>query len=249
MNQKTLFLAWKDTANSRHWFPIGRLDADLALPEYRFRYTGGAVQAQSEAGFPLLIEFPNLEWDYRASRLFPMFQNRVMNRRRPDRERHLRNLGLAVDADPFEILSTSGGYRATDPYEVFPRLVKGPDGSFKCRFFLHGWRHVNDGAKRRLDFLKPGEYLYVNLELTNPATRLAVQLQTMDYHMIGWTPRYLVRDLARAMTERPRDYTAKVVRINPLPAPSKHRVLIEMRGRWDGYEPMDGSDYRPVVGD
>ena len=150
MNPKTLFLAWKDTANSRQWFPIGRLDADLAGPEYRFRYTGGAVRAQSEASFPLLIEFPHLEWDYRASRLFPLFQNRVMNQRRPDRARYLRNL---------------------------------------------------------------------------------------------------VHDLTRAMTERPRDYEAKVVRINPQPAPSKQRVLIEMRGRWDGYEPMDGSDYKPVVGD
>lgn len=249
MNPKTLFLAWKDTANSRQWFPIGRLDADLAGPEYRFRYTGGAVRAQSEASFPLLIEFPHLEWDYRASRLFPLFQNRVMNQRRPDRARYLRNLDLAVSADPFEILSTSGGYRATDPYEVFPKLVKGPDGSFKCRFFLHGWRHVNGGAQERLQDLRRGEDLYVTLELTNPATRLAVQIQTTDYHMLGWAPRYLVHDLARAMTERPRDYEAKVVRVNPQPAPSKQRVLIEMRGRWDGYEPMDGSDYKPVVGD
>ena len=249
MNRKTLFLAWQDKVKSRQWFPIGRLDADLGPPTYRFRYTGGAVRAQSEAGFPLLIEFPELEWDYRASQLFPLFRNRVINRRRPDRRNYLRALDLTEGADPFEILSTSGGYRATDAYEVFPKLVKGPDGSFKCRFFLHGWRHVNRGAQERLEALTPAERLYVTLELTNPSTRLAVQIQTTDYHMIGWAPRYLVRDLARAMTERPRDYAASVVRINPQPAPSKQRVLIEMRGKWDGYEPMEGGDYRPVVGD
>ncbi len=249
MNRKTLFLAWQDKVSSRQWFPIGRLDADLGRFTYRFRYTGGAVRAQAEAGFPLLIEFPELEWDYRASQLFPLFRNRVINRRRPDMGNYLRALDLTEGADPFEILSTSGGYRATDAYEVFPKLVKGPDGSFKCRFFLHGWRHVNRGAQKRLQALTPAERLYVTLELTNPNTRLAVQIQTTDYHMIGWAPRYLVGDLAQAMTERPRDYDASVVRVNPQPAPSKQRVLIEMRGKWDGYEPMEGDDYRPVVGD
>ncbi len=249
MSQKTLFLAWQDKVNSRQWFPIGRLDADLLRPSYRFRYIGGAKRAQAEADFPLLMEFPHLERDYWALDLFPLFRNRVINPRRPDREEHLRRLDLQTHADSFEILSTSGGYRATDAYEVFPKLEKAPDGSFKCRFFLHGWRHVNSPAQKRLEKLGCGEALYVTLELTNPSTRLAVQLQTTDYHMIGWAPRYLVPDLASAMIQRPREYEANVVRINPQPAPSKQRVLIEMRGEWDDYEPMIGPDYQPVVPD
>lgn len=249
MMQKTLFLAWQEKGSGRQWFPVGRLDADLDRSTFRFRYTGGAKRARTEVGFRPLVEFPDMEWDYRASQLFPMFRNRVINPRRPDLERYLRNLDLARGADPLEILSTNGGYRATDAYEVFPRLVKAPDGSFRCRFFLHGWRHVNPDAKRRLESLASEEELYVTLELTNPATRLAVQIQTTDYHMIGWTPRYLVHDLAKAMAEKPRDYAVRVVQVNPLPPPSKQRVLIEMKGKWDGYEPMEGDDYRPVVGD
>lgn len=248
MNQRTLFLAWKDKVNGRQWFPIGRLDAG-SRPKYRFRYIGGVRRAQEEAGFPLLMDFPDLERDYRAQELFALFRNRVINPRRPDREEYLRRLDLPTQADPFEVLSTSGGYRVTDAYEVFPKLEKAADGSFKCRFFLHGWRHVNADAKNRLESLMPEEELYVTVELTNPASGLAVQIQTTDYHMIGWAPRYLVGDLARAMTERPRAYAAKVVRINPVPAPAKQRVLIEMRGKWDGYEPMEGDDYQPVVGD
>ncbi len=248
MNQRTLFLAWKDKVNGRQWFPIGRLDAG-SRPKYRFRYIGGVRRAQEEAGFPLLMDFPDLERDYRAQELFALFRNRVINPRRPDREEYLRRLDLPTQADPFEVLSTSGGYRVTDAYEVFPKLEKAADGSFKCRFFLHGWRHVNADAKNRLESLMPEEELYVTVELTNPASGLAVQIQTTDYHMIGWAPRYLVGDLARAMTERPRAYAAKVVRLNPVPAPAKQRVLIEMRGKWDGYEPMEGDDYQPVVGD
>lgn len=74
---------------------------------------------------------------------FRLFQNRVINRARSDREHRLKSLDLDQAADPIDILARSGGRRVTDDYQVFPKLVKGPDGSFSCRFFLHGWRHVN----------------------------------------------------------------------------------------------------------
>lgn len=247
MTPKTLFLAWQEK-DRRQWFPVGRLDADVSQPEYRFRYTGGARRAQAEAGFPLLVEFPELEEDYKASSLFPLFQNRVINPGRPDLGDYLRNLDLGHKADPIEILAANGGYRQTDAYEVFPKIERDADGSFSCRFFLHGWRHVNSAAKERLERLTPGEALYVTVELTNPVTGFAVQIQTEDYFMIGWAPRYLASDLAMAMAEVPDRYSARVVRMNPQPAPSKQRVLIEMQGRWDRYEPMNGSDYQPVVG-
>ena len=84
--------------------------------------------------------------------------------------------------------------------------------------------------------------------LTNPVTGLAVQIQTKEYHMIGWAPRYLVHDLAKAMAEVP-EYSAYVVRLNPLPPPSKQRVLIEMQGRWGDHQPMSDDDFQPLVGD
>ncbi len=125
MNERTLFLAWQDSANTRLWFPVGRLDAAGRPVSYRFRYTLGAQRAQREAGFPLLLEFPELAREYTAPDLFPLFQNRVINPRRPERNHYLRTMDLDPDASPIEILSTSGGRRATDAYEVFPKLVKG----------------------------------------------------------------------------------------------------------------------------
>ena len=247
MNVRTLFLAWQDKEMSRQWFPVGRLDADVQRPLYRFRYIEGAKRAQAEAGFPLLIEFPKLDEGYESSELFPLFQNRVMNPARPDLADYLSNLDLSEGADPIEILAANGGFRVTDAYEVFPKLEKDESGNFVCRFFLHGWRHVNQSAQERLVGLEPEEELYVTLELTNPATGLAVQIQTEDYHMIGWAPRYLVRDLTMAIAESPTKYEASVVRINPQPAPSKQRVLIEMRGRWDTHEPMAGEDFKALV--
>lgn len=114
MNERTLFMAWQDTARSRLWLPVARLDADVAKPSYRFRYIRGAERARREAGFPLLMEFPEIERDYRSRQLFPVFRNRVLNPRRPEREQHLRGMNLTPDADPIEILATSGGRRVTD---------------------------------------------------------------------------------------------------------------------------------------
>jgi hypothetical protein len=251
MSERTLFLAWQDTRlqdarPSRAWFPVGQLDADVDRHMYRFRYINGAVRARQVAGFTPLIEFPEFDGDYHSKELFPLFQNRVMNRTRPDFREYLQSLDLHGEADPIEILSRSGGQRVTDTYEVFPKIEKQSDGSFTCRFFLHGWRHINPSAQQRLDKLKDDEELYVTLELTNPATQVAVQIQTTDYHMIGWAPRYLVDDLVQAMSEVPR-YEAKVVQVNPLPVPSKQRVLVEMQGRWIDHKPMSGDDFDPLV--
>ena len=247
MSFRTLFLAWQDKGMSRQWFPVGRLDADINRPLYRFRYIRGAKRAKAEAGFPELLEFPNLEKSYDSPRLFPLFQNRVINRARPDFADYLSYLDLHVGADPIEILSASGGSRVTDAYEVFPKLEKADDESFVCRFLLKGCRHVNESAQNRIERLEAGEQLYVTLELTNPETGFAVQIQTEDYHMIGWAPRYLVDDLVKAMAESPGNYSANVVRVNPLPPPSKQRVLIEMKARWKKHEPMTSEDFDPLV--
>ncbi len=244
MSERTLFLAWQDDS-SRQWFPVGRLDADVGQAFYRFRYTGGAKRAEQKVGFPPLLDFPDLHCDYRSSELFPLFQNRVMNRRRPDFLDYLRSLDLPDEADQIEILSANGGLRETDSFEVFPKIETGADGHFRCQFFLHGSRYVNVEAQERIKHLRRQEPLSVTLDRNNPVTGLAVQIRTTDRHMIGWSPRYIVHDLAIA--DRSGDYQAMVVRLNPPPVPWNHRVLIEMRGRLQDHEPMSSSDFKPLV--
>lgn len=247
MTTKTLFLAWQDKVRTRRWFPVGRLDADRSCARYRFRYVHGADLANEKAGFPPLLDFPDLRASYESSELFPLFKNRVMTSRRPDFATYLRQRDLPDEADPIEILSVDGGYRATDAFEVFPKLERRPDGTFRCRFFLHGARYIHKAAQERLEALKAGEMLHVTLELTNPATCLALQLQTTDYLMIGWAPRYLVNDLAKAITNAPNHYEARVVRVNPMPAPSKQRLLVELRGDWPDFEPMATEEFEPLA--
>lgn len=249
MNEKTLFLAWQDKARTREWFPVGRLDVQKPQLLYRFRYLRGAERAHRQTGFEPLYDFPDFRRRYEASDLFPLFQNRVLTPGRRDFHEYLRQLDLPDQADPIEILSVDGGYRATDNFEVFPKIERRDDGAFRCRFFLHGWRHVSEDAQRRMELLKPSDKLYVAIELTNPATQAAVQIQTEDYHMIGWAPRYLVQDLVRAIAKAPGDYKAQVIRVNPVPAPSKQRMLVELTGHWPDYEPMTTVDFELLTAD
>ena len=247
MAERTLFLAWHGAKENRLWFPVGRLDADVAAANYRFRYTGGAKRAQREAGYPLLVEFPDLQREYQSPDLFYLFQNRIMSPKRPDFPSYLETLALDGDADPIEILAANGGERVTDRYEVFPKPSRQEDGSFAYRFFLHGWRYASASAQERMSCLKPGESLMVSLELNNPVVGRGVQIQTADYQMIGWAPHYLVEDICNAVISASSRYAARVVRLNPQPAPSKQRLLVELRIYWKRREPMTGKDFQPLV--
>ena len=247
MTKKTLFLAWQDKVKTRGWFPIGRLDVEMVESRYRFRYTHGAELAREKAGFPALVDFPEMNRAYEASELFPLFKNRVITRGRPDFLEYLKQLDLTEEANPIEILAVGGGYRATDSFEVFPKLERLSDGSFHCRFFLHVARHVSAAAQERLNNLKPQDPLKVTIELNNPATGLALQLQTEDYFMVGWAPRYLIGDLVKAIIQDPGEFSARVVRLNPVPAPSKQRLLVEFRGQWADFDPMTTDEFKPLV--
>lgn len=240
-----MYLGWRDKER-RHWFPIGRLDAETDLPRFRFRYTAGAERASREVGFPPLYDFPDMKGDYQSPELFAIFRNRVIARGRPARAQYLDCLDLPESADSVEILSVNGGRRVTDFYEVFPKIEKDKDGSFTCRFLLQGLQDASASALQRIDQLKKGEELHIALEQTDLATRPVVQIQTKHHHAIGWIPRYLMENIVDAMTESP-TYSAHVVKVNPQPAPLSQHVLIEMSGRWVEHEPMASGDFVPLA--
>ncbi len=242
----TLFIAWQ-APSARAWFPIGRLDATADRGNYVFQYTNGARRAQASAGFDPLVAFPDLDRRYKSAELFPLFKNRVLEPSRKDFAEYLQWLDLDPDhADPIEILSLSGGARQTDSLEVFPKAQKMPDGTIAFRFFVHGLRHLSPAAKSRAEELKPGEGLQVAIEVNNPVTNYAVQLQSKDYVPLGWAPRYLANDLLAALN-RDTSITATVHRINRLGAPFARRILVELRGKLPaGFEPMATDEYSVI---
>ena len=243
-NPKSLFLAWQ-APKRRTWFPIGRLDADAQLRRYFFAYTKGALKAQHEVGFTALPAFPDLSRSYESSELFPLFQNRVLDRKRKDFAEYLESLGL-VEPDPIEMLALTGGEGQTDSLEVFPKIAKQRDGTFMCRFFVHGLRYIPESARARGLALKEDEDLGVSIELNNPKTGLAIQLTSRDYHFVGWTPHYLVEDLLQVISEGPA-IKARVMRVNRDGVPANRRVLVEFSGRFpEGVEPVSSEPFQLI---
>jgi hypothetical protein len=240
----TLFLAWQAPAPTRAWFPIGRLEASTENKAYEFRYTKGALNARDQAGFKPMVSFPDFSKLYEATELFPLFKNRILEPNRKDFSEYLSWLDLGPEhIDPIEILALTGGERQTDSLEVFPKIMKLADGKVRCRFFLHGLRHVSEAARERVMHLTENETLQVAIEVNNPATGYAVQIQTGDCHLIGWAPRYLVNDLRAALLEHS-TITASVRRINKLGAPHARRVLVELCGGVsESFEPMTSDEY------
>jgi hypothetical protein len=123
------------------------------------------------------MDFPDWNRTYESSVLFPLFMNRIIQASRQDFPEYLQMLNLPEGSDATDILTVGGGERATDNFEVFPKLERKSDGSFDSRFFLHGWRYLNADAQNRILRLQPSEKLYVTIELTNPVMRLAVQIR------------------------------------------------------------------------
>ena len=239
--------------DSYSWFPVGRLDADVAGNLYRFRYVQGAIDAAEQCGFAPFDSFPNFEREYVSGELFPFFANRLQNASRPSFREHLRRLNLErADSeafDPIEVLAVSEGRRATDNLEIFPNVERSEDGSFAIKFFLHGWRHIHPDSANRILSLQTGETLGVAIEATNPATGFAIQIQTQDRVVIGYAPRYLIDDLAQVILQCAGTVSASVSRLNRPPAPPSQRLLVSFEGCWpDDYQPMSGEMFETLIG-
>lgn len=243
---KTLFLAWRASV-CHTGYPIGRLDI-TASDQYVFRYTRGMLRARRNHGFPVLPAFPDLRGTYDSTELFPLFQNRVMNRKRRDLADYLTSLGLS-EPDPIAMLAITGGERETDNLAVFPRIEKQADGRFVCRFFPWGWRDLSPNAVARALPLIDGERLVVLIDRTHSGAGSAIRLIRADGQPIGWAPRYLADELVSVAYGTPAALEARVVRVNRGAVPPSRRVLIELSGRIpQDLEPMSGEPFWLIGG-
>ena len=228
----TLYLAWQ-APQSRRWFPVGRLDAeqDENGSRYEFYYVEGAQEAREAADFLMVPGFPELNAPYRSEKLFPFFENRLMNRRRPERAEYLRQLGLDPALwDPVSELAAPFNYAHGNGFEVYPDIVPDNDGHFQTQFVVHGLRYTNAHSIERAERLEIGEELRLSLELNSPVTGHAVTVKTTDQYLIGWLPRYLVDVVYQDDGWRIRDPKATVAQLN-FNGSLSHRVLVDFSGQ------------------
>lgn len=216
----------------RRYRHVGFLDCHEG--RYSFRYVRAAG---NEPGFLPLLGFPDLKRVYTSSEMFPLFAERIMSARRPDRERYLNALDLAPSSEPWEILVRSGGRRAGDAIEVMPQPVVDPGGRTSCLFLVHGVRHRGPEASDAISRFRVGDALVLRWEEATPV--LVLNDSQVE---LGYVPDPLV-EYVHAVMERA-GHRLTVVRANGPEVGAHLRLLVRLEGSVDpAYRPFDEDVY------
>jgi hypothetical protein len=221
--------------------PVGFLDAQTRGDgvSYRFAYLASAVRRPS---FRPLLGFADTTRAYESAGLFPLFAERIMDPRRPDRPLFLAALDLSEEeATPLEVLARSGGQRPGDGIFLIPVPRIGEDGSTTCTFLVHGIRYV-PGAAERVDVLQRGDRLYLTAEPDNPVNAHALLVTEDEGQPLGWVPDALLEYVSRVEHRR-----LTVVRVNPPEVGTRLRLLVRLEGSaTPDWQPFTGPDWTPV---
>ena len=221
--------------------PIGFLSSDAG--RYTFAYLRKSVEADWFAPLPGLSDSGR---KYRSDQLFPIFAERVISARRPDRTEALKALGLAEDAAPFEVLNRSGGQRVGDTIELVPMPWVASDGSFSQLFLVHGVRHRSAEAQARIGQLHPRDRLLLRPDRSNAVNALAVQVADSDGLTLGFVPDPLAEFMQDVLANR-RGYNLSVEQANGVDAGYHFRLLVRLEGYAPpGEQPYTGPDWQTV---
>lgn len=243
--ERSVYVTWRHPEGPIH--PVGLLSRRVSngSESYRFVYL---KRSESLEGFPCLPGLPDLHRVYESEKLFPVFRNRQMSRRRPDYERYVKKLNLEVDCDPFEVMARSGGRRLTDRIEVFGRPTRTAGGNLTTLFFVRGIRH-REGATEAVGGLQPGDPLELKDEPDNAYNPRAVLVRRPEGADVGWVPDYLVDELhkLRDLTGE-RAVSATAEHVNPPDVAPSMRLICRLTAPWpDQYEPFKGPEFQPIV--
>lgn len=238
-----LVVAYQDPL-SRRWGPVGRLSCKEGF--YHFQYTRGAVEASEAGSFLPFREMTDFETIYRSEKLFPLFQNRIMPRTRPEYNDYTRwLLGESGELSPLRELGRSGGARATDTIQLYP-IPKNINGSYQVSFFAHGVRHLPGAAQEAIDAQGSGRQLLLMHDMQNEHDPNALALRTeFPPVFVGYCPRFLSEDFLYVMKS---DSSAKVIlaQVNT-DAPLQFRYRCEFIADWpDGFKPFDTEAFQVV---
>lgn len=222
----------EDVGARRPYRHVGFLECRAGL--YEFYYCEGVT---NQPDFTPLTGFPDVDRRYSSTEMFPLFAERIMSARRPDRAEYLRALDLGSESEPWEILARSGGRRAGDSIEVTPQPRVDPDGATSCLFLVHGIRHRGQAASDAIDRLRTGDDLEVRFETTNPVNPNAVLVLDEGRVELGYIPDPLLDYAHRVVASG--EYNLCVVRANGPDVGPHLRLLVRLSGHIDPtYEPF-----------
>lgn len=190
--------------------------------------------------FVPLLGFTQIERTYERPFLFPLFAERVMSPRRPDRAEYLATLNLGSDATPLEVLTRSGGRRHGDTIELVPIPTIQGDRRTSSLFMVHGVRYRGAAASHRIARLVRGDTLALAPEPTNEADPLAIGVLDSDGLLLGYVPKPLTEYVHTL--ESGRRLTVEVA--NSAEVAEHLRLLVRLRGHLpSGVDPFTGPQW------
>jgi len=207
---------------------------------YEYGYLAAFVGKQ---GFVPMVGFRDTDRRYHRAQLFPSFAERVMSAKRPDRPEYLHSLSLEQDADAWEILSASGGYREGDAIELISLpTFDASTGRTTAAFLAHGVRHRGDEASRHIETLRPGDSLGLEPDPDNSVNPRAIKVVDGPLHL-GYVPDPLL-DYVWSLEP---GAVLSVVQANPAETNPHLRLLLRLEGACRGPFVFDGPDWAPAA--
>lgn len=223
---KTVYILWQDTSYSgRMWHSVAKIRLTNS-DTYLLNYTEGAKNPR----FQPFIKMSDKSKTYESNELFNFLKNRIPPASRPEHEALFQWCDLDPQSNYLELLSISGGEKATDNYRVVS-LPENSNGKYTSTFFVSGIRYLSEKQKYRISQLKEGyqiDYQFEDSNINDPQAVLL--LEHLDHTMIGYYPRYLTEDL-RNLSMHGAKIKIQVVKLN-LDAPEQFRMLCRTTADW-----------------
>lgn len=218
----TRLLVTRQNPVNRRYFAVGFLSED-GSHGFRFDYLRSAAETPDFRPLPGLSR---TDTSHVSETLFPLFAERIMSSRRPDREATVKALGLGLDAAPFEILARGGGRRVGDTIELTPAPAPDAQGQLTIPFLVHGIRHMDAVAEDAIERLGLGSSLMLIPEPDNPMNEKALIVADRAGQQLGYVP-----DPLLSVVEQISDQRVDVARVNPLAMGFHLRLLVVLHGR------------------
>ncbi|RDU22076.1 HIRAN domain-containing protein [Anaerosacchariphilus polymeriproducens] len=192
-----LYLVWKSDSTRRQYI-IGQLSKN---GQYEFQYCG-EVQSAIEAGFTLLIPFPDINTLYSNNVLFPVFSSRLPDRKRKDIVTILKKYDLEK-YDAYEFLKKSGARLPIDNLQFIDPILDF-NTSFKRRFYMAGVRHYlgcdGEECENTINVTR-GDEVFLRKEPYNSFDSHAIQVINENQKLLGYIPRYYSDAFTRIINE------------------------------------------------
>lgn len=246
-DHNSVFLAWR-SPKEKEWHVVGMLVESKSNEEslFTFKYTKGAI---GSADFIPFRGMEDIKKVYKSENLFPLFNNRLLSKKRPEYPTFLEWLGLDDETSKIDLLGRSGGIRGTDQLQMFKRVEFYNDGTFEHIFFSHGLRHLSDMTKKRVLSLRTGEELFFCIDIQNDYDENAVLIRSENpVEAVGYCPRYLANDILSLLKENKNSVRAFVESIS-YDAPTNYQLMCKLKGKANKrqmLELMNREEYQPI---